>query len=52
MRLLLRGDSTEAERMRILKQQRDKTLDEIHFRERRLERLDYLRHQMGKQSNP
>lgn len=52
MRLLLQGDSTQAERMRILKQQRDKTLDEIHFRERRLERLDYLRHQMGKQSNP
>lgn len=46
MRLLLRGDSTEAERMRILKQQRDKTLDEIHFRERRLDRLDYLRHQI------
>ena len=49
MRLLLRGDSTEAERMRILKQQRDKTLDEIHFQERRLDRLDYLRHQMRKQ---
>lgn len=46
MRLLLRGDSTEAERMRILKQQRDKTLDEIHFQERRLDRLDYLRHQI------
>lgn len=28
MRLLLQGDSTQAERMRILKQQRDKTLDE------------------------
>ena len=44
MRLLLRGDSTQAERMRILKQKRDKTLDEIHFQERRLDRLDYLRH--------
>lgn len=51
MRLLLQGDSTQAERMRILKQQRDKTLDEIHFRERRLDRLDYLRHQIRKQSN-
>lgn len=29
-----------------------KTLDEIHFQERRLDRLDYLRHQMRKQSNP
>ena len=45
MRLLLQGDSTQAERMRILKQQR------IHFRERRLDRLDYLRHQIRKQSN-
>lgn len=52
MRLLLQGDSTQAERMRLLKQQRDKTLDEIHFQERRLDRLDYLRHQMRKQSNP
>lgn len=52
MRLLLRGDSTQAERMRILKQQRDKTLDEIHFQEQRLDRLDYLRHQMrGSMSN-
>lgn len=31
MRLLLQGAST---RMRILKQRRDKTLDEIHFQER------------------
>lgn len=48
MRLLFQGDSTQAERMRILKQQRDKTLDEIHFQERRLDRLDYLRHQIRK----
>lgn len=52
MRLLLRGDFTQAKRMRILKQQRDKTLDEIHFQERRLDRLDYLRHQMRKQEKP
>lgn len=51
MGLLLQGDSTRAERMRILKRQRDKTLGEIHFQERRLERLDYLRHQMRKQSD-
>lgn len=52
MRLLLQGDSTQTERMRILKQQRDKTLDKIHFQERRLDRLDYLRHQIRKQLNP
>ena len=51
MRLWLQGDSTLAERMRILKQKRDKTLDEIHFQERRLDRLDYLRHQIRKQSS-
>lgn len=52
MRLLLQGDSTQAERMRILKQQRDKTLDEIHFQKQRLDRMDYLRHQMrGSMSN-
>lgn len=50
MRLLLQGDSTQAERMRILKQQRDKTLDEIHFQEQRLDRLDYLRHQIRKRT--
>lgn len=46
MWLLLQGDSTQAER--ILKQQRDKTLDETHFQERRLDRLDHLRHQIRK----
>lgn len=51
MRLRLQGDSTLAERTRILKQQRDKTLDEIHFQERRLDRLDYLRHQIRIQSD-
>lgn len=51
IRLWLRGNSTQAERMRILKQQRDKTLDEIHFQERRLDRLDYLRHQIRRQAN-
>ena len=50
MRLLFQGDSTQAERMRIVRQQRDKTLDEIHFQGRRLDRLDYLRHQIRKNS--
>lgn len=51
MRLLLQGDSTQAERMRISKQQRNKALDEIHLQERRLDRLDYLRHQIQKRSS-
>ncbi|EET60868.1 MAG: MerR family transcriptional regulator [Marvinbryantia sp.] len=48
MKLYLRGDVTTAERMRILKQKRDQTLDEIHFQEKRLEDLDYLRYKTQK----
>ena len=44
MRLYLKGDETAAKRMRILKQKRDATLDEIHFQEKKLEYLDYLRY--------
>ena len=43
MRLLLSGKSTEEERMETLQKKRDGTLDEIHFKERQLDRLDYLR---------
>ncbi|PWJ47900.1 MerR family transcriptional regulator [Faecalicatena contorta] len=46
MRLLLKGDSTKPERMRMLNRQRNKALDEIHLRERQLERMDYLRHEI------
>lgn len=49
MRLFLQGDVTKSERMRILKQQRDRTLDKIHFQERCLDRLDYLRYQIQKE---
>lgn len=46
MRLVLEGDSTAAQRMRILDQKRRGTLDEIHFREKQIDRLDYLRHEI------
>ena len=52
MRLLLEGDSTEEERMAMLSQKRDSALDEIHFKERQLERLDYLRFKMKKAKKP
>ena len=48
MRLLLAGPSTEAERLRMLNQRRNLALEEIHFKEKQLERLDYLRHKMKK----
>ncbi|MDR3166187.1 MAG: MerR family transcriptional regulator [Synergistaceae bacterium] len=48
MRLLLEGGSTEAERMRMLNKRRVSALDEIHFKQRQLDRLDYLRHEIRK----
>lgn len=44
MRLLLEGDHTKEQRMQMLTQKREHALDEIHFREAQLARLDYLRH--------
>ena len=49
MKLLLEQKGTEARRLRMLDQKREHTLDEIHFREKQLERLDYLRHHIRKQ---
>lgn len=51
MKLLLIGESTCHERMRMLEKQRSKALDEIHFRERQLERMDYLRHEIRETEN-
>ena len=48
MRLMLKGDSTKPERLRMLNNRRSDTLDEIHFREKQLDRLDYLRFTMKK----
>lgn len=44
MHLLLEGESTEKKRLAMLNQRRTKTLDEIHFKEAQINRLDYLRH--------
>ena len=49
MRLLLEQDGTEPQRLRMLNRKRDSTLNEIHFRERQLERLDYLRYHIRRQ---
>lgn len=46
MRLLLEGRATENERMEMLNKLRTTALDEIHFKEKQLERLDYLRHKI------
>lgn len=46
MRLLLEGEATSAQRLQMLEHKRSATLDEIHFKERQLQRLDDLRHQI------
>ena len=48
MKLLLAGESTQQERMRMLNEKRKGTWDEIHFKEQQLGRLDYLRYEMKK----
>lgn len=48
MRLLLEGECSCAQRLRMLEEKRSAALDEIHFRERQLQRLDYLRHEIRK----
>ena len=48
MRLLLEQPDSEAKRLRMMEEKRSETLDEIHFRERQLQRLDYLRHEIKK----
>lgn len=50
MKLLLQGKSGEDERLKMLETKRNGTLDEIHFKERQLDRLDYLRFEMKSQN--
>ena len=46
MRLLLEQPHTEGRRLRMLEEKRAAALSEIHFKERQLQRLDYLRHEI------
>lgn len=48
MRLLLAGDDTAKQRLDMLEQKRSAALEEIHLKERQLQRLDYLRHEIRK----
>ena len=48
MRLVLEGNSTDAQRLLVLGKKRRGMLDEIHFREKQLDRLDYLRYEIQK----
>ena len=46
MRLLLEQPDSDRQRLRMMEEKRKETLDEIHFHERQLQRLDYLRHEI------
>ena len=46
MRLLLEGEPSCAQRLHMLEEKRSAALDEIHFKEHQLQRLDYLRHEI------
>lgn len=51
MRLFFKGTSTEQERIEMLNNKRDGTLNEIHFKEKQLDRLDYLRFEIQRKEN-
>lgn len=44
----MQGEATEPGRLAILNARRNAMLDEIHFREKQLERLNYLRYEIQK----
>lgn len=47
MRLEAQGQSTELKRKKMLDTKRKVSLDEIHFKEKQLDRLDYLRQKIN-----
>ena len=51
MELLCDGSSTKEKRLALLNAKRKGTLDEIHFKEKQLDRLDYLRFEIQKNFN-
>lgn len=52
MRLLLQGNQANRQRLQMLEQRRDSTLDEIHLKEKQLQRMDYLRSELRKGLQP
>ena len=51
MRLKLQNGASDAKLLNILNEKRNSKLDEIHFREKQLQRLDYLRHKIDSQND-
>lgn len=48
MRLMLGGKKTKQQRIAMLNQKRGRTLDEIHFKEKQIAHMDYLRYEIQK----
>lgn len=48
LRLELSGRETSEERLAMLREKRNGTLDEIHFKQKQLDRLDYLRFELSR----
>lgn len=48
MRLVVAEDNTNEEQMQMLTRLRRKAMDEIHFKQKQLDRLDYLRYEIEK----
>lgn len=48
MKLLLEQEGSEDQRLKMLEEKRKSLLDEIHFREKQVSNLDYLRHHIRK----
>ena len=47
----MQGEATEPGRLAILNARRNAVLDEIHFREKQLDRLNYLRYEIQKKNS-
>ncbi len=52
MKLLVEGKDSDAARLQMLNQKRSNMLDEIHLREKQLDRLNYLRYEIQKITKP
>ena len=46
MHLMLEGEKTKQQQITMLNQKRGRTLDEIHFKEKQIQYMDYLRYEM------
>lgn len=47
----MQGEATEPGRLAILNARRNAMLEEIHFREKQLDRLNYLRYEIQKKNS-